>query len=1047
MEVFWGDRPNVGSELRFLEQLTADLESSGTHAIVLANFFTERASRQIDFLVITDVHVCHVELKNYSGQLVGHANGLWSSRRADGVLEEIDRQNPYVQALEGKFALSDDMHALAARAGVALARKYYTQFDSVVCVFPRLAAGSEVPDDFKVRTLGYADFLTFLRTPGRRLPWDRDRWAGFIRAHRLAQGGEEDEVDANIAGRLVRTYARNLGEFYRTRLHELVGVPWLLDDGAVVPVELLRSGVKHAQLIGPSGAGKSHLAKHLALAMADAGFVPILVDASMYEDRLSALLNRSVGRFVVGSADELLRAAAITGQPVFLLVDGFNECPARLQERLLGDLAAFWLRTSGTTLITSQEEVPLPGPVMRAGPMTASDKAAILESYGGPEILELCEPFSTPYELAIASECASEVSASTTRATLLDGFIRKRVQETRSPADVRAALRRVALAMDERLSAWLSVDVVRRLAEQAVVENQAPSGVVDDVLGCSLFVSQEGRLSFSHELLSRFLVAEELLVSYRDPAELVRELARPRHRDLLPVAVSLASDAGSLRSLFDGLADAELFADALHGDHGALAAQVVRPAALSMLGTVTETMADATFAVGPEYRLTVTGGHQISDRDGKLLAAVGRLVRQGHFVDEVVTLLDATDAACRRSVGEQPGVGEPSPSDVVAAVLVGLGPANVAVAARIILDGCEHAHRDTWLQSLAGIREISDGRIAAVAADASSRSYGRLLLLCCLLSAGPAMEGADLAPDVFRLAWESGAYHVQLEGLRMIQGFAACTNGFPQHDRIVSVLDELAVDEIHPVLSTQLVDTMNSFGMVTSDVEPNHVSAEISALLRGGASSENRLSAYYLVTSQFDDFVGEAYFVALEKLDQESRTLLFTMAALGAEDGFWTDWILRRLCESDDRRALPAFLRWTTQLDAEAAYIQGVASCYVLGLAGCARFLTIPPLLRECRNREEEAWQCLGGIAFWLFRAEHADVDVAARCEPMWERLRTDLAPAAADALFWFSDPAVAVAVEDCAGHDEVSRKVPGSAPGTFRMESATSRRTHVVVR
>jgi hypothetical protein len=51
-------------------------------------------------------------------------------------------------------------------------------------------------------------------------------------------------------------------------------------------------------------------------------------------------------------------------------------------------------------------------------------------------------------------------------------------------------------------------------------------------------------------------------------------------------------------------------------------------------------------------------------------------------------------------------------------------------------------------------------------------------------------------------------------------------------------------------------------------------------------------------------------------------------------------------------------------------------------------------------------------MIFWLFRPGLAEDDIAKRCAPLWRRLTTDLAPAAADALYWFSQPDVAVAAE-----------------------------------
>ena len=93
------------------------------------------------------------------------------------------------------------------------------------------------------------------------------------------------------------------------------------------------------------------------LGLPEGTWLPIFIEAGMYEGRLSALLNRSVARFVTRTAEDLIRAASINGQIVLLVVDGFNECSQPLQERLIGDLSAFCRRTSAATLITSQAPV------------------------------------------------------------------------------------------------------------------------------------------------------------------------------------------------------------------------------------------------------------------------------------------------------------------------------------------------------------------------------------------------------------------------------------------------------------------------------------------------------------------------------------------------------------------------------------------------------------------------------------------------------------------------------------------------------------------
>ena len=136
IDVFWGAEPEVRSEKEFLTQLKADLESRNVTATILANFYTNHSSRQVDFLVITDNHVCQVELKSYSGVLIGTTNGPWSTRRPDGALETIDRQNPYDQAVSCKFAVSDDMQAVADQDSSIprppKGKRFYTQIDSVI---------------------------------------------------------------------------------------------------------------------------------------------------------------------------------------------------------------------------------------------------------------------------------------------------------------------------------------------------------------------------------------------------------------------------------------------------------------------------------------------------------------------------------------------------------------------------------------------------------------------------------------------------------------------------------------------------------------------------------------------------------------------------------------------------------------------------------------------------------------------------------------------------------------------------------------------------
>lgn len=94
------------------------------------------------------------------------------------------------------------------------------------------------------------------------------------------------------------------------------------------------------------------------------------------------------------------------------------------------------------------------------GALGESDRQAILASYQAPEITGISESFQTAYELSIAAECAAELKPPVTRAQLFDAYVRRNLNDLSAPAATRAALRQVALAMDEQLTAVLPVDEV-----------------------------------------------------------------------------------------------------------------------------------------------------------------------------------------------------------------------------------------------------------------------------------------------------------------------------------------------------------------------------------------------------------------------------------------------------------------------------------------------------------------------------------------------------------------------------------------------------------
>src|SRR5260370_23559961 len=105
--------PVSGEEARFLKQLFADF--AGQSVLILANFDVSNASRsrQVDFVVVTDSHTELLEHKNFNGPVFGSDNGPWKLKSFSGHLVEYQGENPWTQASQAKFVLSDAMRSVS----------------------------------------------------------------------------------------------------------------------------------------------------------------------------------------------------------------------------------------------------------------------------------------------------------------------------------------------------------------------------------------------------------------------------------------------------------------------------------------------------------------------------------------------------------------------------------------------------------------------------------------------------------------------------------------------------------------------------------------------------------------------------------------------------------------------------------------------------------------------------------------------------------------------------------------------------------------------
>jgi hypothetical protein len=1033
IEIYHGALSDEVSEQTFLARLSSDLKARGESALIFANFFAGGNSRQIDFFVVTKKCACHVELKNYTLPVIGYKNGPWKLMQPDGELLVMhDRQNPYHQARDGKYALSDEMRRFAWK-DPSLPRpqqgqKFYHSVESVICIYPELLPGSEVPSDHIVSTKGYDDLLRFLSTNERHPSWTIDNWRSFAMHLSLTRTSSSDDLKPALAAakKSITDYQRRFKDFFGHDLPSLVATRIELRGMEVDTNNLLAflSSGRHGSLIGPSGAGKSHHVRHMMLDAVEHGWVPIFLRAQNFDGKLATLLDRSVAPLHPSTSRSLFAAAIKLGHPIVLVVDGFNECPESLKVDLLETLQAFFIRRAVPILITSQQHPSLPeqlkGEEFELKELTAKEKEAVFRAYCRQEIRtervkELTEAFRTPYEISLAAEGVSHFAAAITRFELFDAYVTRRCATITRSATARRLFSELALAMSQQflssLPAWEAV----RICDRMLLEQNAPASLIDEISRTGLLEISQGYWTFRHELIGQFFAAIGLERKAGHSC-LAAELSRPRNRNLAEFVVSLIGDTDLILECFRALIDPQLIAAALDGALGHTAQQVAQGETRGMFQTITEDLSRLRLELkSPEADspdafplLRITNGGQWSDYELAIFSVIGIGLAKGLFIDEFVTLIERLESFQHHVFTDSSDSAKTAPVSLQSLLFQAfyidqfMQPFPQFATATII----NAARQSTWRhEHLRAPQPVLD-----LLSVVDQQRPGTLYLLANLLRQYTEDERIQAAlPEFLKACWECGFYHLRLEGIQLAQGFSYTLSG-NACDTIKQMLPTLLSK--NPFLNTVVAEAISAYGVLEPITDLETVRKVLEQILSTPEDPAAQQAAHSAISNIFEDILEGVYMEAIGELSPEERKLLYTMAAYGTPNySFFGDMILRELLDFDDPNTLPVFQHWASQIDVDSPSLQTVVRCYELALTGCAKFSDMPPQLATTDSNDWLVWQLYGEIIFWMRKPGLTKGEMKPKCQRAWTSLTTELIYEAVDPLMHFqnSDRAVSL--------------------------------------
>ncbi len=908
VEVFLGNPIEIASEKQFVAHLRRDLLTRGVSCRILGNLQLGRAARQVDFVIITDCRTVLVELKTFPGPIIAAPmNGDWKVRVGGATVREIG--NPAWQAQQETFALSDEMRAFAAASAAPdpSGGKFYRDIDTVVCCFPALPDGSCLGELPYVSVLGYPELLERLQQPGRRVAWSAADWDAFGRRLNLYRE-EKDSPEGIVrrAGAAAVDAYRGLYLSGHADLPPLVETGIQINGTAAARPDLPRelSQGRAVLLHGPSEFGKTLWAHTASVELARAGEIPIWMAAEVCEKSFRTSIARAISPYTSLSPEELLRAAAAAGRTVVFLVDDLAKASDAVRQALLEGAKAVRLRRSTCGLLLTVQDAEAAASIpdtleIELLPPVESERQALLNAYGAPQIIDRCDAFVSPLELSLAATYASALSAGASAAELLDMHIDGLVYGDNR---LRSGLRAIASRMHRSVRPSLRrPDLARTLRRDAGVTDEE----LQSLWSCPVLTVAHGRISFRHERFEHFLTAEALVIDTANANALARMLNTSRYATVRADAIALENDEQRLGELLCGCEHADVLVAAAIGRLGAHAVRVTETILTDALDLAcAQTAADGvTFDAGNEIvfgdRWTVPDGGPAARAQ---LAAVGRLLTRGRFVEGCARLLDQTDALCARLQAEA----HPAPSafaDRMFATTYALGghralPATTVVRAATDEAMFHRSHRpelSTVAVELLGPGDVGLGRLF-VAAEFLRRTG----------------ESATLAGVIVRCL-EAQRYHLLLLGLELAEGCGRLLNE-PARQRVLAAVHAVPTDNL--MISTSVVETLSALGDLTPVKDVEDITAEIRAVLGMQDDPIGRRMAYGIVAGQFETEAIGPYYEAVHAMPERDRRQLLAMALDGGDiDGLSMGWILGEIEDVVDPFTRSAVERYIARTD------------------------------------------------------------------------------------------------------------------------------------
>lgn len=770
---------------------------------------------------------------------------------------------------------------------------------------------------------------------------------------------------------------------------------------------LIFEGTTNILIRGPSGCGKTLLAKDTALKFSRDVGVAITIPVKNYSDRLEAALDHEVHLMDTPSTAKLLSAAQRLDRPILLVIDGYNECDDSVRESLTIELSAWARRYEAKILITSQ--IPparselLKLRTIEVLPATMETKVAIAKSIMEIDVLpkeidHLLGVVTTGLEASLVGEVGQQLRPGDSRFALFDAYVRKRLQDDAS--DGIRALSHVAAWLCDRLAFSMSVRDLDRLMDDEHISQDIPNRLQN----AGLLSPRGDRVSFVHEMFFNAFAAEAVVrLSTGRSEPVLTALAAPVHAERKDFIIGAIDDQRLLEQVLDGLSDPASFTICLSGSCGRRAQEWAEAHYRKLSIQLRDEVRDIRFKV------SIHGSHQIvfdedslttwKTLDRAFLAALPRLIGEGHYLDDILNIIGALDRRIDEETNRLHSEAEKHNiplRSAMFAISFAFGFSPTPGIAQV----CADLH--------SGIHRTNGGGLVTFIEKHLRRddlSYGQLYLLLRLLRLSHGMDIIDIMTPflarTIKLHWIHAPCHLASE--LMFAAHMCSSASETDKAALIQVIESLPQPR-NVLLSTAIVDALKSLGALEqSEIEYHStIHEEIGQCLASPNENENCAMAYSIYSSQFDHPFSNAYSEVISDLPDHERKSLLMMAVNGAEHGaFFLDILTRELSSYKDPEVGKSLARFTKLPPTKSSCPQDDIRVFVTSHIALAKIgLPLPDAQKTIDSPCAKSLAACGVVLYWMNRDDLDEGTKRSRCRHAFSILYNHREDGAIPALF-----------------------------------------------